>query len=129
MNRNNVDTPVEESMISDNLTIRGDLTSSGDLSIKGFVDGDTLATENSVTICEGGRVNGHIFGKKILVEGQLRGNLYAEEKVILKSSADVHGNIFSPTVSLEEGGVYRGRINMESKARRMAAARSKARQH
>ena len=57
--------------------------------------------------------------------GRVRGNLYAEERVIIRSSADVRGKIFSPKVVLENGGQYQGRINMDSKARTLAAAKTK----
>jgi cytoskeletal protein CcmA (bactofilin family) len=116
-----------ESVISNSLVVYGNLTSCGDLLIKGSVDGNTVAGEHSVTIHGKGRVNGHVFGRTIIVEGRMRGNLYAEERVILRASADVRGKIFSPRVSLEEGGTYKGRINMESRARRAAVARINAR--
>ena len=124
---NNIDTRLDESVISECLSIYGTLTSGGDLLIKGVVGGNTVAGEHSVTIHGEGRVNGHVFGRTIIVEGRLRGNLYADERVILRASADVRGNIFSPRVSLQEGGIYKGRINMDSKARRAAMARTRAR--
>ena len=117
-----------ESLIGASLTVRGELGSAEDLFIKGVVDGNASAPEHSVTICQEGRVRGHVFAQTITVEGHLRGNLYGEEKVVLKPSADVRGKIFAPRVCLEEGTVYKGRINMDSKARRIAAARTKARQ-
>lgn len=117
----------EETLIGTSLTVQGDLTSAGDLLIKGVVDGHTSAIRHSVTVCREGRVRGHIFAATIIVEGRMRGNLYAEERVILKASADVLGKIFAPRVSLAEGGLFKGRINMDSKARRVAAARTNAR--
>jgi cytoskeletal protein CcmA (bactofilin family) len=116
----------EKSLIGGSLTVRGDLTSIGDLSIGGVVEGNTMAPENLVTILKEGQVKGHVFGRTIVVEGRMRGNLYAEEIVILKPSADVLGKIFASRVSLEAGGRYKGRINMDSKARRVAMARTKA---
>ena len=113
------------SVISNSLAVCGELISSGDLLIKGVVDGNTSAEEYSVTIHAEGKVNGHVFGRTIIVEGRLRGNLYAEERVVLKASADVRGRIFSPRVRLEEGGTYKGRINMENRARKAAIARTR----
>jgi cytoskeletal protein CcmA (bactofilin family) len=109
------------------LTIRGDLSSVANLSIRGVVEGNTWAPEQTVTIHREGRVRGHVFGNTIIVEGRTRGNLYACENVIMKSSADVRGKIFASRVSLEEGGRYKGRINMDAKARRVATARTNVR--
>ena len=119
----------ERTLIGASLAVHGDLTSTGDLWIKGVVDGITSAMENSVTICVEGRLNGHVFARKIVVEGRLRGNLYAEDRVILKPTCDVRGKIFSPRVSLEEGGTYKGRINMDREAYKVAAARTSARKN
>jgi cytoskeletal protein CcmA (bactofilin family) len=87
-----------------------------------------MATEHVVKVNPEGRVKGHVFGRIIVVEGRMRGNLYADEIVILKRSADVLGKIFADRVSIEEGGRYKGRINMDSRARRVAVARTKANQ-
>ena len=65
-----------------------------------------MATEHLVKINPEGRVKGHVFGRIIVVEGRMRGNLYADEIVILKRSADVLGKIFADRVSIEEGGRY-----------------------
>ena len=112
--------------IARSFSVRGDLTSIGDLSIDGVVEGNTMAPEHVVTICREGQVKGHVFARRIIVAGRMRGNLYADEIVILKPSANVLGKIFASRVSLQEGGRYRGRINMDTKARRVAVARTRA---
>jgi len=115
----------EKTLIGIGLTVRGDLTSIDNISVCGVVEGNIKAPEHVVTIRKEGQVKGHVFGRKIVVEGRMRGNLYAEEIVILKPSADVLGKIFSSRVSLEDGGRYKGRINMDAKSRRVAMARTK----
>jgi cytoskeletal protein CcmA (bactofilin family) len=123
----NAETPAEQALIGISLTVCGDITSAEDLSIRGVVEGNTLAPEHVVTIHREGYVKGNVFGRTIIVKGRMRGNLYADETVMMNSSADVRGKIFASRVSLEEGGRYKGRINMDAKARRGAVARTKAR--
>lgn len=115
-----------QALIGKGLTVFGDITSGENLSIRGAVEGNTLAPDHAVTIEREGRVKGHVFGSKIIVKGRMRGNLYADDIVIVKSSGDVRGKIFAAKVSLEDGGLYKGRINMEAKARRVAEARTRS---
>jgi len=121
-----LDTFEQKALVGKGLTVTGDLTSAEDLSIRGVVDGNTMAPNHVVTIHRKGRIKGHIFGRKIVVEGKVRGNLYADEQAFLKSSADVRGKIFASRVVLQEGSRYKGRINMDASARAVAAARTKA---
>lgn len=121
-----LDTSECNTLIGEGLTVHGDLTSAEDLNISGLVDGNMMAPEHVVTIRREGCVKGHVFGRKIVVKGKVRGNLYADEQVILEASADVRGKIFASRVGLKEGGRYKGRINMDANARAVAAARTKA---
>ncbi|MGW8178676.1 MAG: bactofilin family protein [bacterium] len=116
---------VEQSLIGRGLTVFGDITCGENLSIRGAVEGNTLVPEGAVTIEPEGRVKGHVVANKIIVKGRVRGNLYADDIVIVRSSADVLGKIFASKVRLEDGGLYKGRINMEAKARRLAEARTR----
>ena len=112
-------------VIASGLAINGDLTCKEKLVIEGLVEGSIVVPTGRVQISSQGRVAGHVIGDTIIVAGRVRGNLYAKERVIVKSSADVRGRIFAPKVALEKGGKYRGRINMDSKARAQATARTK----
>ena len=112
-------------MIARGLTISGDITSEEDLAVEGLVVGSVVASSSRVLVRSGGRVNGHVIGSTVVVAGRVRGNLYAEKKVTVRSSANVRGRIFAPRVALEAGGRFSGRINMDSKTRTLAAARTR----
>ena len=55
-----------------------------------------------------------VHANTITVKGNLKGDLYGNERVIIRQSGNVHGNIFAPRVSIEDGARYRGSIDMES---------------
>jgi cytoskeletal protein CcmA (bactofilin family) len=48
----------------------------------------------------------------VAVEGEVEGNLDAEEQVVLRSSAKVQGDITAPRVVLEDGASFRGLVDM-----------------
>ncbi len=79
-----------------------------------------------MTVGKGGRVKADIHGQTIHVEGQVKGNLYGEQEIVIRASGEVEGNIVSPRVTLENGSKFRGNIDMEPKSAPAPAAKSGA---
>lgn len=95
------------------IVINGDLTGEEDLVIEGRVHGEVRLTKNSVTVGKQGQIRADIRGLRIHVEGEVRGNLYGEEEVVIRASGRVQGNIVAPRVTLENGSKFKGAIDME----------------
>ena len=55
-----------------------------------------------------------ILGKIISVEGEVEGNLHGEDKIIIRQSGTVHGDLVAPCINLEEGCKFRGTVDMEA---------------
>lgn len=105
----------ERAVIGPSISIRGDVTGEEDLLIQGKVDGKVDLKQNNVTIGEHGKVEADLFGRNLTVEGTVEGNLFGEERVVVRSSGKVIGNITSPRVHLEDGATFKGSIDMDSK--------------
>lgn len=93
------------SLISENLHIKGDLRSEGEIQIDGKVDGDVTAL--TITIGEEGMVNGEIISGKILVRGRVKGQIRSQD-VQLAKSAHVLGDIHHDTLGIESGAFVEG---------------------
>lgn len=102
----------ERASIGRSITIRGDVTGDEDLLIQGRVEGSVDLEQHSVTVGPDGDVKASITGRIVTVEGSVKGNLTAEEQVILRSSARVQGDIKAPRVVLEDGASFRGGVDM-----------------
>lgn len=113
----------ERAVIGASITIQGDLTGEEDLTVHGRVEGKVDVKGNSVTIGESGRVKADVYAKTIFVEGEVEGNLYGGDQIVLRSSGNVHGNLTAPRVALDDGAQFKGSIDMEPK-RQPAAPRS-----
>ena len=98
------------------ITIKGDLSGGEDLLIEGRVEGQVSVPKHGVTIGKSGRVTADVYSKTIVVEGEVKGNLYGDENVVVRQSGRVEGNIKAPRVSLEGGSTFRGSIDMEPAA-------------
>ena len=106
----------EQAVIGTSLVLKGDVTGENDLLIQGQVEGKVVLKKNSVTVGKNGRVKADIYGKVIRVDGKVQGNLFGDEKIIINRSGDVRGNLSAPSVTLEDGALFKGSIDMEAKA-------------
>jgi cytoskeletal protein CcmA (bactofilin family) len=102
----------EAATIGPSITIKGDVSGDEDLLIQGRVDGSVSLEQQSVTVGREGRVKADITGRVLIVEGSVTGNLKADERVILRASARVEGDITAPRVVLEDGATFRGLVDM-----------------
>jgi cytoskeletal protein CcmA (bactofilin family) len=102
----------ERATIGRSITINGEVTGDEDLLIQGKVDGSVELKQQSVTIGQEGRVTATITGRVIVVEGQVDGDLKADEQVVLRATAKVQGDIYSPRVVLEDGATFTGGVDM-----------------
>jgi cytoskeletal protein CcmA (bactofilin family) len=102
----------QRATIGRSITIRGEVRGNEDLLIQGEIDGSVELEKQAVTVGEEGKVTANITGRVVTVEGFVEGDLKAEERVILTSSAQVEGDITAPRVVLEDGANFRGGIDM-----------------
>jgi cytoskeletal protein CcmA (bactofilin family) len=100
--------------IGPSIFIKGDLSGDEDLVIEGRVEGKIDLKQHNVTIGKNGRVHADVFGNSVIVEGEVDGNLFAQQQAILRQSGAVRGNITAPRVILEDGSRFRGSIDMDS---------------
>jgi cytoskeletal protein CcmA (bactofilin family) len=101
--------------IGPSIFIKGDLSGDEDLVIEGRVEGKIDLKQHNVTIGKNGRVHADVFGNTVIVEGEVDGNLFAQQQAVLRQSGAVRGNITAPRVMLEDGSRFRGSIDMDDK--------------
>jgi cytoskeletal protein CcmA (bactofilin family) len=100
--------------IGPSIFIKGDLSGEEDLVIEGRVEGKVDLKQNNVTIGKNGRVRADVFGKVVIIEGEVDGNVFAREQAILRQAGAIRGNITAPRVMLEDGSRFKGSIDMEA---------------
>jgi cytoskeletal protein CcmA (bactofilin family) len=93
--------------------LRGQLSAREDLWIEGQFEGEVQAPSHQVTVSTGGRVRADVRARAVVVEGELVGNVHAEQMVLLRAGSVVHGDIRAPRVGLEEGCQFQGNVDMD----------------
>jgi cytoskeletal protein CcmA (bactofilin family) len=111
----------EPASIGKSIVINGELSGSEDLTIEGRVDGKIELRNHVLTIGSNGRITAQIAAKAIIVLGHVTGNLTATEKVDLRESGSVEGDIVAPRVAIADGSHFRGSIDMQKKEPRVPA--------
>ena len=100
-------------VIGASLDLQGELSGNEDLLIEGRVQGRIQLPQNAVTIGAKGRVSAQVLARLISIEGEVDGNLVAEELIMLKKSARVRGDLVAPRVVIEDGARFKGTIDMD----------------
>lgn len=101
-------------VIGSKIVIRGDVSGEEDLLIQGRVEGSVDLTGYQLTVGKDGVVKANLMAKSITVEGSVEGDLIAQERILIKASSHVKGNLVAERVTLEDGSRFRGSIDMES---------------
>ena len=88
----------------------GNISGTGDLEIRGKVQGNIHVT-GRILVSASGVILGDIEATTLEIAGQVRGDLRATDGVQIATSGQVIGQIHAPRVGIEAGAVVRGQLN------------------
>jgi cytoskeletal protein CcmA (bactofilin family) len=103
-------------LIGKSVVIKGELSCSEDLYIDGQVEGTIDPKGNRLTIGPNGRVKANVTACAVVVQGKLEGNIQASDRVDLRQSAVVMGDIATQRISIDEGAYFKGSLNIQNEA-------------
>jgi cytoskeletal protein CcmA (bactofilin family) len=115
--------------IGKSVLVKGELSGSEDLYLDGEVEGSIDLRGHSLTIGPNGRVRANVNARDVVVHGKVEGNLRAAERIELKKSAILVGDIFTQRIVIEDGAFFKGGIDIqkpETKTETKAAAAAAA---
>ena len=118
-------------VIAKELTIVGSVTAEGLVNVYGQIDGNLSC--NSLVIERESLVGGTVAAERVVVDGKVYGPIRAGE-IVLKSQAQVVGDLHCQSLDIESGAFFYGRlrrirgngqtaVNLEGKSVRKAENR------
>jgi cytoskeletal protein CcmA (bactofilin family) len=94
--------------------VKGEIKGAGEIRIEGTVKG-TLDCSATVLVAQGGQVEGEIRAETSTIAGNVKGDVFASQKIELTPTAEVEGNITSPRILIREGASFEGQVFMTGK--------------
>ena len=102
-----------ESMVGPNSKISGDLHFLGHCHVDGVIHGSVTAdpdTDSVVTIRDAARVDGGVTVPNVVLNGIVKGDVFASKRVELGPSARVIGNVYYNLIQMAEGAEINGKL-------------------
>jgi cytoskeletal protein CcmA (bactofilin family) len=98
------------------VAIKGDLSASEDLTLMGKMEGSIRLPDHTLTVGPNAEVKAEIVAKSVIILGAVTGNLTATERVDIRSTGSLLGDLASPRLAIAEGGSLRGKVQMTTAA-------------
>ena len=103
----------EFALIGKSVVIKGELSGSEDLYVDGQVEGSIELRNNNLIIGPNGNVKAIISAKGVVVQGKAEGQITAAERVELRKSAVLNGDVVTQRITVEEGAFFKGKIDVQ----------------
>jgi cytoskeletal protein CcmA (bactofilin family) len=94
------------SILGEDLTIRGNVTSKGELQVDGEVEGDIRC--GSLLLSDKSKVTGDVAAEDVVVRGHVVGSVRGL-RITLQAQSHVEGDIFHQSLAIEHGAYFEGK--------------------
>ncbi|OQW95936.1 MAG: hypothetical protein BWK77_06655, partial [Verrucomicrobia bacterium A1] len=116
-----MDNESAQTVIAADAEIIGTVKSSGTVRIDGKLDGE-LHCEKDAVVGKSAIVKGNLNVNSAIVEGTVNGNIVARDRVELKSSAKISGDLKAKRLVVEDGVAFVGRSEVSASGAPVPAA-------
>jgi cytoskeletal protein CcmA (bactofilin family) len=113
-----------QAIIGRSLVLKGELSANEDLVIDGQFEGTVNLQDHCLTIGANGKVKAEVRARQVVILGSVNGNVSAREKIEVRKTAQVTGDLTAASVAIEEGAYFKGSIDIlrnEGRAERPVA--------
>ena len=103
-----------ESVLSEGVSIKGDVTFGSELVIDGEVEG-TINSTGALTIGQHAQIRAEISVASVVVQGTVDGNVCASDRCVLEAGATVRGDVEAPRMAVDENASFQGSAKIISR--------------
>jgi cytoskeletal protein CcmA (bactofilin family) len=97
--------------IDQGVMLEGTLTVTGTFRVDGNVKGNIIS-EQTLILGENAKVEGQIEGNRVVIAGRYDGVIFAKGRVEIQAKGVVTGEVHSPCLVIDPGGIFDGRCHM-----------------
>ena len=103
------------------IVIKGEISGNEDLTIAGRLEGQINLAGRVLTLAPGSHVKGTIVAGTVLVAGEVEGSITATSRLEIRDTADVDGDLNTPTLVVSDGATVNVTVEMPIVERRAVA--------
>ena len=104
-------TSQHQTVLGQTVVLKGELSANEDLLIEGQFEGTSLE-DHCLTVGADGQVKAEVRARQVVILGSVAGNVVAREKVEIRRSGHVVGDLKAGAVAVEEGAYFKGSIEI-----------------
>ncbi len=98
------------STIASGIRIKGQVVGGEDLVVNGVVEGPIRLEGGKLTIGEQGKVSGDASAASMEVRGSITGDVVAKDRIEIRASGSIIGDLVTPRIIIDDGAYYKGSI-------------------
>ncbi len=102
-----------DTLVGCNSRIDGDIRFGGGFHVDGYVKGDVRAITESfsiVSVSERGIIEGTVNAPEIMLNGTIKGDVVARNRIVLGPNARVNGNVYYNLIEMSIGAEVNGKL-------------------
>lgn len=98
--------------IGKSVIVKGEIASNEDLYVDGEVQGAIELRDHSLTVGPNGKVQANVTAREIVVQGSLNGNVHASDKIEIRKTGSILGDLTTARIIIEDGAYFKGSIDI-----------------
>ena len=98
----------QRNILSNDVHIKGSVRFTNDLLVDGRIEGE-ISSDGALTVAENAHIKAEIKTKSVVIYGKVHGNITCTERVEIKGSAEMVGDVKAGTLSIEPGAIFVGK--------------------
>jgi cytoskeletal protein CcmA (bactofilin family) len=103
----------QRAVIGPSIQVKGELIGDEDLVIEGRVEGVVRLQDQHLIIGKSAQIDATLEAKSIRIEGNVNGDVMANERVELAAGSTLTGDIVSPRMMIADGARFKGSVDMD----------------
>ncbi len=115
-----------QTILGQAVLVKGDLSGKEDLLIEGQCEGTLDFQDHCLTVGPQGQVKSEIHARQVVVHGTVNGRISATDRVEIRKTGSVVGDIVSAGVAIEDGAYFKGSIEIVREGTREATRAASA---
>lgn len=109
-----------QTLLGGSVMLKGELSGSEDLVIEGQFEGTISLKDHCLTVGPHGKVKADISARQVVINGSVSGKVSARDKIEIRKTGNVIGDLVSAGIAIEDGAYFKGSIEILREAKQEA---------